>query len=313
MAAGGTAAAIGASGILDGQRSFASSAAQLPLPPVAIFSKLYQELKLDFEQSGAVTAEAGLDGIDCAVRAGGEILPEQAVEMMPKYAEALEKHGVKMLLLTTGIVGVDSPSARDVLVTGNKLGIRYYRLGFWPNRPDSPAEKQTAETKARLKELAAMNRELGVCGLFENHSATGTKVGAKSDLRKAGGYVGGDLNELYDLVHDFNPDQIAIAFDLGHAIVEHGDDWHKHFERLKDHIRIVYIKDVKQSARFVPLGEGEFGRTDFFTLLKGMNYREPLCIHIEYPWAPAGKKTRAAMVETLKNSRRVVGDWWQRA
>ena len=62
------------------------------MPPVAVFSKLYQELKLNFEQSAEVTAEAGLDGIDCAVRDKGEIEPARAADEMPRYAEALGKH-----------------------------------------------------------------------------------------------------------------------------------------------------------------------------------------------------------------------------
>ena len=81
------------------------------VPPVAVFSKVYQELKLDFEASAEVTAEAGLDGIDCAVRDGGEIVPEQAADQMPLYAEALRRHGARMLLLTTGVRGVSSPHA----------------------------------------------------------------------------------------------------------------------------------------------------------------------------------------------------------
>ena len=52
--------------------------------------------------------------------------------------------------------------------------------------------------------------------MFQNHSpnAPNTK-----------GPVGGDLNELYDLVKDFDPNQIGVAFDLGHAIIVHGDEW----------------------------------------------------------------------------------------
>ncbi len=281
-----------------------------PLPPLAIFSKLYQELKLDFEQSAEVTAEAGYSGIDCAVRPKGEIEPERAADDMPRYAEALGQHGTKMLLLATGISRVDSPHARDVLRTAKKLGIRYYRLDFFPRKADIAAESQVVEIKASLTELAALNRELGVCAVFENHSAVGTKVGGKSN---SGGYVGGDLTELLSVVKDFDPDQIAVAFDIGHAIIEHGDEWRRHFEALKDHVRIVYVKDAGRTARFVPFGEGEVGNTDFFRLLVAMNYTAPLCIHIEYPWAPEGKKTRAGMVDTMKNNRLVVEKWWQAA
>jgi hypothetical protein len=48
-------------------------------------------------------------------------------------------------------------------------------------------------------------------------------------------------------------------------------------------------------------------------LLVEMNYRAPLCIHIEYPWASEGSKTRAAMIDAMQKSRRVVEQWWRAA
>src|SRR2546428_1846872 len=58
--------------------SAASAAAAKWPPPIGVFSKVYQEVKLSFDETAAVTAEAGLDGIDCPVRPGGQILPERA-------------------------------------------------------------------------------------------------------------------------------------------------------------------------------------------------------------------------------------------
>jgi len=40
-----------------------------------------------------------------------------------------------------------------------------------------------------------------------------------------------------------------------------------------------------------------------------MNYRTPLSMHIEFDWAPPGHKTRPLLVQTLKESRRVLGQW----
>jgi hypothetical protein len=148
--AGGAAAAIGASGSRFATVASALVPTELALPPLVVFSKVYQELKLDFEQSAAVTAEAGLDGIDCAVRSGGEIAPQRAADDMPRYAAALGKRGVRMLLMTTDIVGVDSPHARDILGTGRKLGLRFYRLGYWPERADDPV-KLTARSNRACK------------------------------------------------------------------------------------------------------------------------------------------------------------------
>src|SRR6266566_3932720 len=70
-------------------------------PPLALFSKVYQTLNLNFEDAAAVTAESGLDGIDPPVRPGGEVLPERVDEDLPRYAEALRKHNLRVLLLTT--------------------------------------------------------------------------------------------------------------------------------------------------------------------------------------------------------------------
>ncbi|HEX3999138.1 MAG TPA: sugar phosphate isomerase/epimerase family protein [Pirellulales bacterium] len=302
--AGGAAAAIsvGRSGAAVAAQSEALRAH--PLPPLAVFGKVYQELKLDFEPSARVTAAAGLDGVDCAVRKKGEIVPERAAEDMPRYAAALGKHGLRMLLMTTDILGAHSPYAEEILAAGHKLGIRYYRLGYWSHRPEQPARTLVAEIQASLKDLAAINRQTGMGALFQNHSSPGSRLNAPA---------GGDLDELYDIVKDFDPSQIAVAFDLGHAIITHGDGWRERFERLKNHIRVVYVKDVRRPAKFVPFGDGEFSHTDFFALLKKIDYDAPMSIHIEYDWAPDGKKTEAAMIETLQRSRRAVADWWQHA
>jgi len=269
--------------------------------PLAVFSKVYQELKMTFEESAEVTEASGLDGIDCAVRPGGEICPERAADEMPRYDEILRHRKVRMLLLTTGITGIASPNAETILCTARKLGVVHYRLGYWSHRPGTSSENLIQKVRAQLQELSALNRDIGVCALFQNHSA-----GKNTSSRQAGSY----LAELREIVKDLNPDQIGVAFDLGHAILTHGDQWHRHFDALKPWIKIAYIKDVKQGAGFVPFGQGEFGRTDFFQRLRQMQYNAPLSIHIEFDWRP---KNRETLVTTLAESRRVVRQWLDQA
>jgi len=268
-------------------------------PALTVFSKLYQEINLDFEQAAAVTAAAGLAGIDCPVRPKGEIEPEHAADEMPRYAEALKKHQVGILLITTGITGVDFPHTETVLRTAKKLGIRYYRLGQYRPEKGQKMSALVPEVRARFKDLAALNRQLGLTGIFQNHSATGNN-----------GYLGGDLTDMEALMKGFSPDEIAVAFDLGHAIVTHKDGWKAHFAKLKSHLGIAYIKDVDRVKRFVAFGDGEFGQTDYFRQLKALGYRRPFSLHIEYEWVEKGKpKTREAMVEMLKKSRQAVLKW----
>jgi len=270
-------------------------------PPLAVFSKVYQELKLDFDGAAEITAEAGFEGIDCPVRPRGEIAPERAVDDMPRYADALRKRKVDMLLLATEITSVASPHAENILRTAKKLGIRHYRLGTRLIRGGRTSAAMIPEARAEIKELAALNREIGICAIFQNHSPGGQ-------------YLGGDLAVMSEIVKDFDPDQVGVAFDLGHAIVVHGDDWTGHFERLKTHVKVAYVKDVRRPKQFVAFGEGEFGKTDWFRRLKQMNYAAPFSVHVEYDWAGKGNpKTREALLGTLKQCAAALRRWYSEA
>lgn len=289
--------AAAAAGSLPRLASAASCCEGFP-PPICLFSKLYQELKLDYEQAADLTAEAGLAGIDCPVRPKGEIEPERAADEMPKYAEALRKRKLDMLLITSGINSLDTPHTESVLRTAKSLGIRYYRLGFATNRQKG-GHPPVAEVKAGLRDLAAFNKELGVTGLIQNHSPSGKST-----------YVGGDLHEMYEIVKDFDPDQIGVAFDLCHALVVHGDDWGARFDQLKPHIRVAYVKDVQRPKEMKPFGEGEFGKTDYFKRLKQMDLKAPISMHIEYEWCPKGQeKTREGMLKMLQQNLGVLNGW----
>jgi L-ribulose-5-phosphate 3-epimerase len=273
-------------------------AAETFSPPIVVFSKVYQTLKLNFDEAAALTAEAAIDGIDCPVRPGGEVLPEHVARQLPEYAAALRKRGLQLPLLTTAITGVSSPCAEDILRTAKKLGVQFYRLGFVIRETNASAGKQVREIKAQLKDLAALNKQIGIGAIFQNHSPAGQT------------YVGGDLAELYDIVKDFDPAQIGVAFDIGHALVVHGDDWRRHFEKLKPHLKIAYVKDVKREGRWVPFGEGDIGSTGYFKLLKELKYQAPVSLHIEFDWTDGGKsKTRAALVKALQDSSRVLRRW----
>jgi sugar phosphate isomerase/epimerase len=267
--------------------------------PVVVFSKVYQELQLNFTDAAAVTAEAGLNGIDCPVRPGGEVLPEQVAEALPEYAEVLRRGGLQMPLLTTAITSISTAHAETVLRTAKKLGIQYYRLGFIERRREVPAAQQVREVREQLKDLAAMNRDVGIGALLQNHSPSGRTT-----------YFGGDLAEIVQAVEGFDPAQIGVAFDIGHALVVHGDEWRGWFEKLKPHFKIAYVKDVKRAGGWVPFGQGDIAATGYFQLLRGMHYQAPVSLHIEFDWTDHGKsKTRAALVGALQESSRTLRKW----
>ncbi|HOX56650.1 MAG TPA: sugar phosphate isomerase/epimerase family protein [Candidatus Paceibacterota bacterium] len=267
-------------------------------PPIVVFSKIYQALKLNFDDAAALTAEAGIDGIDCPVRPGGEILPEQAATRLPEYAAALNKHSLQVPLLTTGITGVSSPNAEEILRTAKQHGVRFYRLGFVLRKPEVPADQQVREVQAQLKDLAALNKAVGLGAILQNHSPTGRN------------YVGGDLADMYEIVKEFDPAQVGVAFDIGHALVVHGNEWRGHFDKLKSHIKVAYVKDVTRAGRWVPFGQGDIGGLGYFKLLRQTGCRAPISLHIEFDWSGGGKsRTRSALIKALRDSARVLRGW----
>jgi sugar phosphate isomerase/epimerase len=265
--------------------------------PIVIFSKAYQPLKLSFDQAAEFTAEAGLDGVDPPLRSGGEILPERAAEDLPTYVEALRKRKLRMPYLTTGITNTTSPQAEVILRTAKKLGVERYRLGFIYRSDEATRQQQLTEVRAQLKDLAALNKEIGIGAVMQNHSP--------SDRT----YVGGNLDELAQIVDGFDPEQIGVAFDIAHALNVHGSGWRVWFEKLKPHLKVVYIKDTNREKKFVPLGQGEVGSTGYFNLIKQIGYHSPISLHIEYDGPNAQPETRPMLMKAVKESLRVLRGW----
>ena len=282
--------------------SLSSRGAAPPVPassPIVIFSKVYQELGLSFAEAANLTSNAGLDGVDSPVRPGGEVAPEKAMDDLPRYAAILREHQLQLPLLTTAITSVSSPHAESLLRTARKLGVQYYRLGFIQRQPGQTSGRQLKEVRAQLKDLAALNHELGIGALLQNHSPAGGIA-----------YFGGNLAELVAAVADFDPSQIGVAFDIAHALVVHGDGWREYFAQLKPHFRIAYVKDVKRSGGWVPFGQGDIAGTGYFKLLRQMNYTAPISLHIEFDWTRGGQnKTKTGLATALRESAQVLRQW----
>ena len=265
-------------------------------PPIVVFTKAYQVVGLGFDAAAAITAEAQLQGVDIPVRPKGEVEPERVVEDLPRYAEALRQHHLSMPLLTTAITSTSSPSAETILRTAKKLGVEFYRLGFIDRETD--ATKQIREVRAHLTDIAALSKDIGLTALLQNHSPAGHT------------YLGGDLAELRDLVAGFDPAQIGVAFDIGHALIVHKDAWREHFDQIKSHLKVAYVKDAAKNGRWVPFGQGDVGTSGYFKILRELRYHAPISLHLEYEWQQNGKtKTRNALLHALKESSTVLRRW----
>ena len=235
---------------------------------ICAFEKFLQNLSYD--ELADVIADLGFVGIEATVRNGGHVLPERVEDDLPRLVEALKKRDLEVTTMASDVLTPDQPLTEKVLRTAVALDVKSYRMGFYRYDLKRPIIEQLEEIRPGLNELAALNRELGISALYQNHS----------DAK----FVGATIWDLYLLLQGVPTQQISCAFDIRHATIEAGLSWPVLYDVIKPHIGALYVKDFEwkgKKARHVPLGTG---RVDpkFFELVKQDGFSGPISLHVEY-------------------------------
>jgi sugar phosphate isomerase/epimerase len=252
--------------------TFAANSAETASWPVIGFTKPFQKATPD--RTAEIVSEVGWSGIELPLRAKGQIEPERVEEDLPKLVEVLKKRGLNVGLITTDIIAVDTPHTEKVLRTAKALGIARYRTGYYRYDANVSPQKQLAEIKPKFRELAALNRQLGVRAGLQNHSGAGM--------------VGCAVWDIFELIRDLDPADIGICFDIGHATLEGGTSWPVEARLMEPWLTCVYVKDFSWERgvkgfepKWGPLGNGMI-RREFFDWLRKSSYRGPISLHVEY-------------------------------
>ncbi|MGE0759755.1 MAG: sugar phosphate isomerase/epimerase family protein [Pirellulaceae bacterium] len=271
--------------------------AELPIlkrVPIIGFTKPFQQLS--FEETADTVAEIGWDGIECPVRPKGQVEPERAADDLPRLVEALRARGKELMLLATAITRADQPYAESLLRTAAKLGIPRYRLGFIKYDLSRPIAEQVRETRAQMRDLAALNADIGIQGGYQNHSGRD--------------YVGAPVWDVWSMIQDLDPRHLGVCFDIGHATIEGGRSWPIDARLMLPHLAAVFVKDfvwrkTPQGWReeWVLLGEGMVDRA-YFRWLRESSYSGPISQHHEYDHGQG-----ASMIAKLQQDLRVLRNW----
>ncbi|MBC7369858.1 MAG: sugar phosphate isomerase/epimerase [Undibacterium sp.] len=241
--------------------------------PIIAFSKPFQ--KFTAEQTADFVAAIGWDGIECPLRAKGQIEPERAADEVPLFAAALRRRNRDIYIATTDITSVSQKHTETVLRAVAKNGIKRIRLGFYKyDLKQSPAD-QHKEIAPALRDIAAACKDLGIQAGFQNHSGRN--------------YVGAPVWDVFSIIRDLDPAHMGMCFDIGHATIEGGLSWPIEAKLIAPFYTAVFVKDFlwKKNAKGVwaeswcNLGEGMVNR-EFFTELKKSAYAGPICQHHEY-------------------------------
>jgi sugar phosphate isomerase/epimerase len=236
---------------------------------VCVFTKPFNSLS--FDELAERMSELGVDGIEAPIRAGGHVEPEQVEDQLPALHEALKKRGLEITLMASDVNDPNDPLTRRLLRTAATLGIERYRMKYFKYDLKKSVTEQIQSWRPQLRDLAALNHEFGIQGLYQNHAGTT--------------YFGAAIWDLRMGLDGISPDDIGVAYDIRHATVEGGTSWPATFNMIRPHVETVYVKDFAWGDEAqpinVPLGEGRVAPS-FFEMLKASGYSGPISLHEEY-------------------------------
>jgi len=282
----------------------AASAAALAMPSQLIaapkptnrykfcaFIKFLTAMK--YEEMADAIAEAGFDGVEVTARQKESYIhPDRAADELPRLKEVLDKRKLEITILTTDIVRHDEPNAQSMLRTAASLGIKRYRLGFFRYDLKKPILPQLAALQPVVRDIAAMNRDIGIAGMFQNHSG--------ADM------VGATVWDMHSLIKDYPVSEVGCVFDIRHAAIEAGEAWPIYYDLVKPHLSALSVKDFRWEGRksvHTVLGKGNVD-PKFFKTLHDSDFSGPISVHVEYLPKDSAQANAAALkrdFNTLRN------------
>jgi sugar phosphate isomerase/epimerase len=239
-----------------------------PRNPICVFTKPFNSLS--FHDLADRMAELDIIGIEAPIRKDGNVEPEEVEDKLPQLVEALKARNLEITVMTSDINDASDPMTERVLRAAAMAGIRRYRMKYLRYDLDRSVARQLREFQPQLRDLAAMNRELGITAVYQNHAGRDQ--------------LGAALWDLPVVLEGISPRDIGVAYDIRHATVEGGMSWPITFNRIRPHVEVVYVKDFKWEGTRpinVPLGEGNVD-SGFFSMLAKSGFTGPISLHEEY-------------------------------
>lgn len=258
------------------------------------FTKSFADLSL--ADSAALVEEIGWDGVDVTIRSSStHIQPQKVADDLPAFIEFLKKRDKVVSVVTTDIWKI-TPDAEKLLRVLADSGVKKYRLGFLQYQKNDDPMKVAREAAPVLKDIAAINQELGLWAGYQNHSGPQ--------------YFGGPLWDVIFAMEGTSPDQLGLCFDIAHATVEGGQNWPIQYRLARSRIGVSYVKDYRwredqhtwhrDSCHF---GQGVV-RKEFFTGLLASGFDGEFCQHHEYPLGATAER-----IEHYKRDLKQLRSW----
>lgn len=264
-------------------------------PTFVFFSKPLPELA--WSDLGRAVREAGYEGVDLTVRPKGHVLPERATQDLPRAIEAIKSHGLSVPMITTELTSAKDPTAKPLLETAARHGVRYFKTGYWRFSSSPDVRAQVAAAGGALAGLAALARDCGIELGFHNHAA----------------YIGAALWDIAPAIDRLDAKWAGYYFDPRHAVAEGGAGaWKAATHLVLPRLKMVALKDCLWektpkgwTVENCPLGEGMVDWAWIGSALRAAKFSGPISVHLEYEIAGATPAERTR--QTIEAARRDLG------
>jgi len=238
---------------------------------ICLFSKPVPEMS--WRELALSAKSAGFGGIDLTVRKGGHVRPENVTEDLPKAVAEIRNVGLEVPMITTELVSAADPTAKPVLQTAAKLGIPFYKAGYYQYR-FADVREELAAAGREFRRLAELGQECGIQVGYHNHA----------------GYIGAPVWDVATVMDTLDSKWAGYYFDLNHATAEGGvGGWKIAMNLVMPRLKMVAVKDFYWQktakgwdAKECSLGEGMCRWNEFLGAIARANFRGPISLHLEY-------------------------------
>jgi len=160
----------------------------------------------------------GVDGLDLTVRPGGHIKPAEVKAQLPLAARAARDHGLRIMMLTTGITG-PGRVAEETLAACQREGIDRIKLGYYRVGEFGSLARRLDEVRRQLESVVELSAKYKVRPCVHVHS--GPTI-------PSSGWM------LLDLVRKMPPERVGAYLDSYHMTITGGaGGWRQAIDLLR--------------------------------------------------------------------------------
>lgn len=217
-----------------------------------MFSNTYMNLctavlpKFSFNDTVDIAIQSGYQGIELRINSNYHKNLEELDSEGRFLRSKLERAGLAVPVLTSYLPVDDVESVDKLLRGAEKMGVPKVRLVL--PRSCHASVSRLAHVKEIIPsyEVLLEPNELMIAlrNTLRQLERKAYKIGVKVLLELHWGTVMSSFSSAYFLVHDLDPDCIAITFDPANMMVEGKEDWEFGIKLIRPHLANVHVKNM---------------------------------------------------------------------